>query len=122
MTTAPVMTITDELLAEILLDCEDSELYQFGEYHVALPTARVVALVEHIRSLTERMEMVEKDAARYRWLLTEAWFQEAFDRFSPDDGGLLSRFVECAAQIIDRQMSNDPLQFAAIAQEGQSHE
>ncbi|NYT81396.1 Lar family restriction alleviation protein [Alcaligenaceae bacterium] len=43
-----------------------------------------------------------EDAERYRWLLEQAWFQEAFDRFDPDDGGSLPRFVSECARIIDR--------------------
>lgn len=44
------------------------------------------------------------DAARYQWLLHQAWFQEACDRFDFDDGGLQNRFEKCVDEMIDRTM------------------
>ena len=54
--------------------------------------------------LLDRITELEQSAARYRWLLHQAWFQEAFDRFDPDDGGMQDRFEKCVAEIVDNAM------------------
>jgi malate synthase len=53
------------------------------------------------RALLAERDALAKDAERYRWLLKQAWFQSAFDRFDPDDGGMQTKFEECADYIID---------------------
>ena len=42
-----------------------------------------------------------RDAERYRWLLKQAWFQQAADRFDLPDGGLQNRFEKCMDEFID---------------------
>lgn len=44
---------------------------------------------------------VVRDAERYRWLLKQAWFQQAADRFDLPDGGLQNRFEKCMDEFID---------------------
>ena len=44
-------------------------------------------------------------AARYRWLLNQAWFQQAADRFDFTDGGMQNRFEKCMDEFIDAAMS-----------------
>ena len=46
-----------------------------------------------------------RDAERYRWLLKQAWFQQAADRFDLPDGGLQNRFEKCMDEFIDAAMS-----------------
>lgn len=48
---------------------------------------------------------VARDAERYRWLLKQAWFQQAADRFDLPDGGLQNRFEKCMDEFIDAGMS-----------------
>ena len=48
---------------------------------------------------------VARDAARYRWLLNQAWFQQAADRFDFTDGGMQIRFEKCMDEFIDAAMS-----------------
>ena len=48
---------------------------------------------------------VARDAERYRWLLKQAWFQQAADRFDLPDGGLQNRFEKCMDEFIDAAMS-----------------
>lgn len=66
----------------------------------------------NIRALKKANEQDAKDAQRYWWLLKQAWFQSAFDRFDPQDNGLQDRFECECARIID----------AAIAQQGKEGE
>lgn len=42
-----------------------------------------------------------RDAERYRWLLKQAWFQQAADRFDFTDGGMQIRFEKCMDEFID---------------------
>lgn len=56
--------------------------------------------------LAER-DAAQKDAERYRWLLRQAWFQSAFDRYDFDDGGMQHRFERCAAEIIDAALQGE---------------
>lgn len=44
---------------------------------------------------------VARDAERYRWLLKQAWFQQAADRFNFTDGGLQKRFEKCMDDFVD---------------------
>ena len=52
---------------------------------------------------------IVRDAERYRWLLQQAWIQQAFDRFDLDDGGLQNRFEKCATQLIDAAIAAEKL-------------
>lgn len=56
--------------------------------------------LERVREY-ERYAALEQDAARYRWLLKKAWFQQAFERYDFDDGGSQRKFEACADRIID---------------------
>lgn len=59
------------------------------------------ALTARLRALLTELDAAREDAARYRWLTEQCWFQSAFDRFDPDDYGLIELFkLECA-RIID---------------------
>lgn len=74
----------------------------------AATPATILALTEHIRSLTERVEKAEKDAVRYRWL-----------RRSDEGVGDELRTAllhECGDEFLDEAID------AAIAQEGADHE
>lgn len=74
-----------------------------ASFIAAANPATILALVEHIRSLTERLEKAEKDAARYRWLRDDnAYFPE--------------EQMICGGDELDAAID------AAIAQEGKSHE
>lgn len=57
-----------------------------------------------VLAMAVRIEELERDSARYRWILQQAWFQEAFDRFDPDDGGMQDKFEKCVAEIADAAM------------------
>ena len=60
-----------------------------------------VALTDRLRALLTELEEAREDAARYRWLMEQSWFQSAFDRFDPDDYGRIDLFkLECN-RIID---------------------
>lgn len=80
--------------------------------HIAAASPAVVdALVEHIRSLTERLEKAEKDAGRYRWLRDSC--QDVADEYGT--AGQLY-FGTYHAGRLDAAID------AAIAQEGQNNE
>lgn len=66
-------------------------------------------LVADRYALLMKIEELRKDSARYQWLLKQAWFQFAFDRFEPDDHGRQDLFEICASQIIDAAMKNEDL-------------
>lgn len=53
------------------------------------------------RASSSEQQAAQQDAQRYQWLLEQAWFQAAFDRFEPEDGGMQKKFVEECARIID---------------------
>ena len=53
------------------------------------------------RDCSEPPADVARDAERYRWLLKQAWFQQAADRFDLPDGGLQNRFEKCMDEFID---------------------
>lgn len=57
--------------------------------------------------LAERAELI-RDAARYRWLTEQAWFQQAMERFDIDDNGLIVRFKSECARIIDAEIGEKP--------------
>ena len=84
MTTSPVVSVTDDLVAEL-------------EQYSGVPS--IAAL------LAERAEL-KRDAERFRWLIRQAWFQSAMDRYDIDDGGLQVRFESEAARIIDAAMQS----------------
>ena len=56
-------------------------------------------------TVQEQVKRMALDAARYRWLLKQAWFQQAADRFDFTDGGLQIRFEKCMGDFIDAAMS-----------------
>ncbi|MGR2678679.1 ead/Ea22-like family protein [Chromobacterium haemolyticum] len=69
-----------------------------GERDAAFAAAANPATV---LALLDRIAELEQDAARYRWLLKKAWFQQAFERYDFDDGGSQRKFEACADRIID---------------------
>ena len=54
-----------------------------------------------LETASSEQQAAQQDAERYQWLLEQAWFQAAFDRFEPEDGGMQKKFVEECARIID---------------------
>jgi len=50
-----------------------------------------------------------RDAERYRWLLRQAWLQQAADRFDFEDGGLQNRFERCMDAFSDAAIERDKL-------------
>ena len=56
-------------------------------------------------TVQEQVKRMALDAERYRWLLKQAWFQQAADRFDLPDGGLQNRFEKCMDEFIDAAMS-----------------
>ena len=56
-------------------------------------------------TVQEQIKRMARDAARYRWLLKQAWFQQSADRFDLPDGGLQNRFEKCMDEFIDAAMS-----------------
>ncbi len=89
MTTPIVPSITDGQLAELESSYEHA--------YCTIPGSLIAALVLRLRA-------AEADAARYRWLIRQSWFQSAFDRFDPDDGGIQARFEREADRIISASM------------------
>ena len=116
MSNALAVSVTDELVAELEAlagECgqhganwyEPHHMEAFPEYAcdqdfvVAASPATILAL------LAERAEL-KRDAERFRWLIRQAWFQSAMDRYDIDDGGLQVRFESEAARIIDAAMQS----------------
>lgn len=97
MTTTPVPTCTDDLLAEI--EAEFQNAYDKGLTAYIDPSEGV--------SLLARLHAAENDAGRYRWLTRQAWFQCEFDRYDIDDGGLQSIFERECAHIIDKSIQSE---------------
>ena len=52
-------------------------------------------------TVQEQIARMAMDAERYWWLLKQAWFQQAADRFDLPDGGLQNRFEKCMDEFID---------------------
>lgn len=91
MTTSPVLSITDELLAELELHARQAVCDAITDgfpydpriglttieenFCVAANPATILALVERVRSLAERLEKAEKDAARYQHLERQGHFR-----------------------------------------------
>ena len=130
MTTAPVMTITEELLADLhgaasaLSDGEwfDAEsamgctgiCREDAEFIAAANPATILALIDHIRSLTARLEKAGKDAERYRWL------RDQHDNNSSDYA--VMKFSKRANEWLHLDWKLDAEIDRAIAQEGADHE
>lgn len=47
-----------------------------------------------------------KKAERYDWLLDQAWFQDAFERYDISDDGTIPGFVEECARVIDAAIAS----------------
>lgn len=94
-----------------MLEPFQSEQVAAGEHIAAANPATIIALTAHIRSLTERLEKAEKDAARYRWLRDNC--QDVADEYGT--AGQLY-FGTYHAGRLDAAID------AAIAQEGADHE
>lgn len=114
MTTSPVPSINDELLAELEQKAKAAvsskpdtdrpsheHAINMDRHYTAANPATILALVEHIRSLSERLEKAEKDAGRYRYFR---------DAGLPNGLGLYDDELDAE---IDLQIS----EVAAIAQE-----
>lgn len=101
--------------------CGAESQHPNAEHIAAANPATILALVEHIRSLTERLERAEKDAGRYRWLAAlastadtdgAAWDFPWIDAWDYKPGSALNEKYPDIHAAID----------AAIAQEGAEHE
>ena len=62
MTTPPIVSITDELIAEL-----DEQLCGPEFYMVEMP-------IGHMRALLAERAELKRDAERYRWLRLSAWY------------------------------------------------
>lgn len=117
MSTTPVLSLTDELVAELEAAATDSKLNIYRPHG----WAHSVRCGNHLQTdfdflspvspsvvlalLAEREEL-KRDAARYRWLIRQAWFQSAMDRYDIDDGGMQAVFEAETARIIDAAMQS----------------
>ena len=132
MTTAPVPSITEELLAELELHARQAvcdaitDGFPYGpriglttieeNFCVAANPPTILALIAHVRSLEARLEKAEKDAARYRHLKGQGHFRA----MSIDMGGN-HRWTGMGRQVGKGQTIDEAID-TAIAQEGKSHE
>lgn len=90
------------LQVDTLTDWYSNSLDVIREITAALPGAHYMDPPDGGDvSVPEQVRRMAKDAERYRWLLRQAWFQSAFDRYDFDNGGMQHRFERCAAEIID---------------------
>ena len=92
-------------LRELLKEDADKFIGADIAYPVTLRFMQEV--METFDAQQARIAELEQDDARYRWILQQAWFQNAFDRFDPDDGGMQDRFEKCVAEIADNAMQKD---------------
>lgn len=111
MTTAPVMTITEELLAELQVRIETGG-----------PSAdpdETFALIDHIRSLTERLGMAKKALAPFA-KCAELFDDDMRSSNMPSSG----TFHSWPRLHHEYELTVEDLRAAryAIAQEGKSHE
>lgn len=116
MSNALVVSVTDELIAELEALAKVSD--QAGEDWISY--ADLAGTLQHqgdidyivqaspstILALLAEREELKRDAERYRWIIRQAWFQSAMDRYDIDDGGLQVRFESEAARIIDAAMQS----------------
>jgi hypothetical protein len=126
MSTPPVTSVTEELIAELEREARNAtpgpwtaDASPVGELYVSgscdeficgaidhVHDANLIALASPgtiLALLAERAEL-KRDAERYRWLIRQAWFQSAMDRYDIDDGGLQVMFESEASRIIDAAM------------------
>jgi len=47
-------------------------------------------------------EQAHRGAERYNWLLEQAWFQSAFERYDISDDGTIAGFAKECARVIDQ--------------------
>ncbi|UNY40217.1 hypothetical protein KLEP174_gp42 [Pseudomonas phage vB_PcuM_ KLEP17-4] len=110
MTTSPVMSVTDEVVAELealyLAGWEASGEGWNAEYpgdahenksfieSMNESCAPIIA-----KLLSERAEL-KRDAASFQWLMRQAWFQSAFERYDPQDDGTQGKFEDECRSII----------------------
>ncbi len=133
MTTSPVMTLTDELLAELEEAARNADraawqFYSKGEWHTGMDENRhyentvgagysVRDLYAHfnpatILALVERVRELEKDAARYRWAKDNAsliFDEEA--RFPAESGQIIYSTMPSRRELdaaIDAAMQEAP--------------
>lgn len=90
MTTTPVMTITDEQIAEIEAQCLKCE--QQG--------GAVLMRSDSLSVLISRLRSAEKDAARWRKCQTmpKTWWLEAMHEASMKDGRSLNAAIDAAME------------------------
>lgn len=98
------MTLGDEMTdqqpeALRLADALDGEWTQV--WHMVASAKELRRQHTEIERLRAEVDGLRKYCDRYQWLIKQAWFQQAFDRFDPDDGGMQSRFESECARIID---------------------
>lgn len=146
MTTSPVMSITDELVAELealagkvgamaldsaeevvtqsgrMIECPvccgegyasaendycnfdnhaiGVEFYGIGpEFGLAESYFRAANPATILALLAER-EQLKRDAESFAWLMQQAWFQSAFERYDPQDDGSQGKFEDECRSII----------------------
>lgn len=62
---------------------------------------RLARAIEQAVMQSPEAQAWKKDAELFQFILEEAWFQRAFDRFDPDDNGDQSKFEsECRRILI----------------------
>jgi hypothetical protein len=70
MTTSPVTTITDGLLAEIEADYLDAASVRADRDECLM----IAAIITELRALRAENAALAKDAGRYRWLRETSWY------------------------------------------------
>ena len=96
MSTSPVMTVTDELLAE--LDLSVRAVWHDDDAAVVA----VDALTAELRRLRAENAELAKDAGRYKWLRDSIWYVGP-DDFYCGEGGDMNEYENhnCQADTLD---------------------
>lgn len=117
MVNAPAPSVLDSKTLQFLTDVLTAAgLLSHGKKDVGLAT-RIADESCRIRQqlFTQPAQPAElvRDAERYRWLLKQAWFQSAVDRFDFEDGGMQNRFEKCMGDFADAAIERDKLKGGA---------
>jgi hypothetical protein len=82
-----------------------AELRRLHSENEALRKAKEYAeMVLQVSCNQVALEALRKDTERYRWLLEQAWFQSAFERYDISDDGTIPGFTSECARVIDAAM------------------
>lgn len=65
---------------------------------------RFACAIEQAVLQSEQVQAWKRDAELFQFLLEEAWFQRAFDRFDPNDNGDQSKFESECRRILSAAM------------------